>query len=1005
MMIKEFLQRKKKIVISIAVFVLLGVVLLSRWVLTPLANHFIEPYHARFEQVKLNWSPLMVQLKGLEVGQGASALRLDRLDAQANWGLLIGDPITVQVRGGELQVGYHGEKQAFAGLTLEEWQGLAASDPAAEEEEKAPEDPNQPPANFILQQLTFERIQINSEQENWPTVAIKQLDFGPLVLRQPEANSDLSLAIDIAQGQIGVQAQVAPLALRTPQKLQLDLQQLKINPDWFVMVPAPLSTALSAQLVLALNEKGADLATMQGALDLKQLQWRDEANQVQVAGVKLDKIDLAYNLKGELAPPAKIPLLGGLNLLVEQVNVATQAKQQVQLQRLSLNEIRYDQIANIKQLVLEKLQVADPDNKLRLARLVLDEISAEPALPKTAFKRLQVDAIEASAQQHDARVAALTLNNLAADLSKPSIDLAKLTADKVVANSDGKQIQLNTLVVSKIAADLMKQWAQFAQLSIEGVQASSGPHQASLQALTLTDLVTELDKQKLALNELQLNTLAAKSEGKNASVNQLSVNTVTASMNGQNASVNQLQIDGLQFEDGGNQVSNGRLTLKGVLFEQVLDVASIDLVNLKTKAAGQDYQLQQLAVSQVSFDPTSQPMNVHVAEVLLNDAKAEVQIPKQEKVEQSAPVDQGSGQKVSNAKSAKDTEVTQSDQVGAPVEEPPLYLTLDLLQVKQHQVLFQDHNLAKATQTEFKLELFELENLRWPSAELAQWKLDAWLDGQSQWLFSGTASTQPITVSAKGKQKGLSLPAISPYSEHHAQVFFKQGVMDNKINLDWQGQHLKGEIGFLMHGLDIKLDGEFAKQNTPLQMALSVLRDSKDRIDLAIRVDKSGEQLSVSAGEVIREFIFSASQKGALAYLKYTLQPFGALLTIADIGGELMKGGAMPLEGVVYDNQQTELKQTQLDYANKLLSMLKERSQMKLQTCVQLGAEERELFMAQFNGDKEKVEKAMLELQQGRVRQWRRLFAQGGVASQLMECPKAQPEAPQMTYKLMLIPR
>ncbi len=933
MMIKELLQQKKRTVISIAVFALLCTVLFSRWFLTPLVNHFAEPYNARLEQVKLNWFPLMVQLKGLEIGKGASALQLDQLDAEANWGLLVGDPITVQVRGGKLQLGYQGEKQIFAGLTLDEWQALLAGDPATQEEnapkEKGVEDPDQLPVNFILQQLMFEQIQINSEQKNWPTVTVKQLSFGPLALRQPDKRSDLALTIDIAEGQIGVQAQIAPLALQTPQKLQLDLQQLKLNPAWFVMVPAPLATELSAKLDLALNEKGTDLATVKGHLDLKQLQWRDSSNQVKVAGVKLDQIDLAYNLQGELAPPAKIPLQGGLNLVVDQVNISTEDKQSVQFQRLNLNELRYNKGANLQQLVLDKLQVTDPDNQLRLARLALNEISAEPGIPKAAFKRLQVDGIEASAQQHSARISVLSLNDLVADLSTSSINLAQLTANKV----------------------------------------------------------------------------AAKSEGKNASVKQLSVNKIAAGMDGQNASVNQLQVDGLQFEDDSNQVSNERLTLKDVLFEQVLDISSIDLANLKARTAGQDYQLQQLAVRQVSFDPTSHPMNAHIAEVLLNNAKAEVQIPKQEKVEQSAPVSQGPGKKDSNAKPEKDTEVVQGNQTGATVEEPPVYLTLDLLQVKQHQVLFQDHNLAEATQTEFKLELFELENLRWPSAEQAQWKLDAWLDGQSQWMFSGTASTQPITVSAKGKQKGLSLPAISPYSEHYAQVFFKQGVMDNKVNLDWQGQHLKGEIGFLMHGLDIKLDGEFSNQNTPLQMALSVLRDSKDRIDLAISVDKSGEQLNVSAGEIIREFIFSASQKGALAYLKYTLQPFGALLTLADVGGKLMKGGAVPLEGIVYDNQQVSLKPAQSEYANKLLTMLKERRKMKLQTCVQLGTEERELFMTELKGDTEKVEKAMLELQQGRIREWRRFFAQGGVANQLMECAKAQPDAPQMTYKLMLVPQ
>ncbi len=947
MMIKEFLQQKKKIVISIAVFVLLCVVLLSRWVLTPLTNHFVEPYHARFEQVKLNWFPLMVQLKGLEAGQGESALRLDQLEAQANWRFLIGDPITLQIRGGELQIGYHGEEQTVAGFTLEEWQGMVEGNPAQQESpeaseenavgkqpavekqpEKAEKDPNQQPVNLVLKQLTFDRIQVNAEQKSWPTVAVKQLDFGPLALRDPKAKSDLSLSIDVAEGTVGVQAQVAPLALQVPQKLQLDLQQLKLSPEWFVLLPAPFATELSARLTLALNEKSADQATVAGNIELQQFRWQDKTNQVQVSKVQLDQIDLAYDLKGELVLPAKIPLKGGLNLLVEKISLSTAEQQQVQLQRLNLDRISYDGVASVKHLILNKLQVADAGNKLLLAKVELDDVAADPALSKVDFKRLRVEKIEANADANQAQIAAVELNNLSADL----------------------------------------------------------------------------DKQQVALNQLQLNALNAASESKQARFKQLTAEHIVAKLDGKHAAINRVEVANLALDDGSNQLENELLTVREILFEQALDIESIDLAKVSAKAEGQDYQLQQLLVKQVSFDPTSKPMNAHIAEVLLNDAKAEVQIPEQKKSEQATSVGEELKQNNTEAEPEESTEVGGDNQ-DKSIQEPLLYLTLDLLQVKQHQILFQDHNLTKPTLSELKMEQFELKNLRWPSAELAEWNLNAWLDGQSQWLFNGTVSTQPMTLAVKGKQKGLNLPAISPYSEHFADVFFYQGVMDNDIELDWQGQHLKGEVGFLMYGLDLKLDGEFSSENTPLQLALSVLRDSQDRIELGITVDKSGDELNVGAGEIIREFIFSASQKGALAYLKYSLQPFGALLTLADIGGELMKGGAMPLEGLVFDNQQAELKPTQLDYANKLLAMLKERRKMKLQTCVQPGTEERELFTTQLKGDEKKVEQAMLELEQGRIRQWRHIFAEGGVARQLMECPEAQQDAPQMTFNLMLVPQ
>lgn len=315
-----------------------------------------------------------------------------------------------------------------------------------------------------------------------------------------------------------------------------------------------------------------------------------------------------------------------------------------------------------------------------------------------------------------------------------------------------------------------------------------------------------------------------------------------------------------------------------------------------------------------------------------------------------------------------------------------LSLQLRQLNLLRQKILYQDHNLSRPTQSELQLESFELKGLNWPSGQAAQWTLEAWLDGQSQWLLAGDWQSKPMAFSAHGQQKGLSLPSISPYTEQLSQVYFQQGVMDNQISLSLKDQHLQGKIGFLFHQLEMSLKGDFASQNLPLKLALSVLEDSDDRIELDIGIDKKGEQLKINSGDLIREFVLSASQKGALSYLKYTLQPFGSLMTLKSLSEGLLKGGSIPLEPVVFEPLQAELSPQQKAYAEKIGSILKARDNLKLASCLRSSEQEYQQLLVLNKGDVKLSQSALLTLEQARLRQWLRVIAAQGRSSQLKAC-------------------
>lgn len=351
--------------------------------------------------------------------------------------------------------------------------------------------------------------------------------------------------------------------------------------------------------------------------------------------------------------------------------------------------------------------------------------------------------------------------------------------------------------------------------------------------------------------------------------------------------------------------------------------------------------------------------------------------------------DKTDGNKAGDSEPEKSTDVTTPNVIKKDSTPYRVSYAGELVSLKEHQITYRDLNLEDAPLTQIELADFTLKQPRYPAPEPFPWLANVWLNGQSHWQVKGELQTTPLKIKMAIEQSGLSLPDISPYSEHYADVVFAQGMMDNKIELTITPQSLKGSLGFDFTNLDMTLKGSQANLNLPLQTAFSLLEDSDSRIELSIDLDKKGKDFKVGTKAIVKELLLAASQKGAVAYLKYALQPYGALLTLKEVGSGLLRSGSLPLEPVLLNPLQEDFTVDQQGYAQKVGGILENKSAFNLHYCYLSSDAEREQLLKQL-GDADKADSAYRALNQTRLTRWRKLFAEQGLASRINQCTQAE---------------
>ena len=227
-----------------------------------------------------------------------------------------------------------------------------------------------------------------------------------------------------------------------------------------------------------------------------------------------------------------------------------------------------------------------------------------------------------------------------------------------------------------------------------------------------------------------------------------------------------------------------------------------------------------------------------------------------------------------------------------------------------------------------------------------------------------SASVKPfgktLNATAEINISAVELPPLSPYVEQQLGYYLKRGQLDATINAVVTNNQLDTNVLAHLNKFNIeegdpaKVESMTEKLDMPLDAALDLLRDKQDNIKLEITIDGNINDPQFDASKVINKAMANATKMAVTSYLKYMLQPWGALLTVADMVGKATETRFEPLS---FTAGSAELSGDNKDYLSKIAALMQERPKLTLNICGRASQQDRNAIMqhSQTNIDEQQT--------------------------------------------------
>ena len=373
-----------------------------------------------------------------------------------------------------------------------------------------------------------------------------------------------------------------------------------------------------------------------------------------------------------------------------------------------------------------------------------------------------------------------------------------------------------------------------------------------------------------------------------------------------------------------------------VSFQQLL---LTELAAIKAPQAAHHWLRQkQLQLEQFDYQHGAPQPALSLASIIAKEGDYYFAVNKQGGLEGQAALDAAFAPLLDSAEENKG-ESTESPS-DTPPENPSLLLRLDQLRLEKTAIAFQDGNFKKPYSNELHIDQLSLSQLDQSKPEqLSPLQIQARLGEFSTINFSGELApfADQLALTLAGKISSLPLPEISPYAEAYLGYQLVNGQYDHDIKLQLDNNVLDMKNNLKLRRLKLKpVDKNSAEKiskglDMPLPLALSMLRDRNDVIDLDIPLKGDLDNFNLGVSDIIQTALVKALQHGSMSYLQLALQPYGAAIFAADLlVGQL---GTIRFEPVRFEPGSLALAPQTAPYLEKLQGMLDARKGLSLNLC------------------------------------------------------------------------
>lgn len=274
-----------------------------------------------------------------------------------------------------------------------------------------------------------------------------------------------------------------------------------------------------------------------------------------------------------------------------------------------------------------------------------------------------------------------------------------------------------------------------------------------------------------------------------------------------------------------------------------------------------------------------------------------------------------------------------------PAFKAPYYVILDTYDTTGSSSIYvQDNSISPALQRTLEIDTLSLRNLNTQKKDQATVLALKARNGKYATL-QGDLTIWPLadklTLDSEVIIKEAELP---PYSSYIATVLGYQidsGQLDLDLKLKSKNGILSGNSNILLREFDLggRQDSSTVIKAgaVPLNIAVSVLKDSNNNIDLDIPLSGDIENPAFGWQDFlllpVRKALFSASS----TYLMQTFVPYANVISIAQFAGDQLL--RIRVEPLIFTAEDSNLNESQAIFLQQLSALMKDKKDSQLKAC------------------------------------------------------------------------
>ncbi len=352
----------------------------------------------------------------------------------------------------------------------------------------------------------------------------------------------------------------------------------------------------------------------------------------------------------------------------------------------------------------------------------------------------------------------------------------------------------------------------------------------------------------------------------------------------------------LELQKGGFK-TKGNLSLKKEILHVKAD-ASLENINIATKDHEKLSSFKSLDLKGIEFKPE----HLKLEKITLNRPKGYITIDKK-----------------GNSNISYLTKNEQKKKDSKKEKKSNFAVDIDRLTITNGDFFLKNNNLPKPSTISVKSIYADGRKLYQSSLKTASLKVKAIVDKKG--FLEAKASLTPQNIKHKSKininLKGLDLKALNSYGEKYLGYTINKGSMSTTFTQTINKGKLKGQI---QSGLDSFFLGKSVKSKDalglPLDLALGILRDSQDNVNLNIPVGGDMNKPNFSYGSVVVTAITNILTGIVTA-------PFSMLGNMIGVDGEKLKH-------IAFKPSLYELDKSEEEKMKQYAKILTERPKLKL---------------------------------------------------------------------------